>query len=115
MRDRLPFALAFGLLAYLFPALPAGRADAPIAQRWLQSVAVPDFRPAGTWSAWERQRAEIRATLWTLLGEFPPRTRPDQVRVVERRKGGERRALYIVAKYGHVAGTGAIKPGDQGE
>ena len=86
----------------------AGEAAAPTAtQRWLGSVPVPEFRPAATPAAWAQQRAEIRATLQRLLGDFPPRTAPSRVRVMERRVQDG----YILEKFAFEDGLGATVPG----
>jgi dienelactone hydrolase len=50
---------------------------------WLRHAeAVPEFRVADTIEEFERQRAEIRATLWKLLGRLPPRPSPIHARIL---------------------------------
>jgi dienelactone hydrolase len=57
--------------------------DAPAWAHWLaQAELAPDFEPASTRDAFERQRAEIRATAWKLLGALPPRPASPSVRVI---------------------------------
>lgn len=51
--------------------------------RWLAYAEVaPDFEPASTRDAFERQRAEVRATAWNLLGALPPRPPEPRVSII---------------------------------
>src|SRR4051794_20588608 len=57
--------------------------DAPAWARWLAHAELaPDFQPASTRDAFERQRTEIRATAWKLLGALPPRPARPAVTIV---------------------------------
>jgi hypothetical protein len=42
----------------------------------------PPFTAPGTPEAWEAKRKEIRAELWRLLGQMPPRPMPLKVETV---------------------------------
>src|SRR5213078_319879 len=54
--------------------MAAEKEATPAWATWLAHAELaPDFQVAPTLAAFERQRAEIRATLWRLLGRLPPR------------------------------------------
>ena len=57
------------------------------AERWLASVKTPDFVVPATWDAWQSKRVEIRANLWKLLGDLPPRPAKPEVKILEREDG----------------------------
>ncbi len=76
------------------------------AKSWIASVKVPAFSPPATWPEWAGQRAEIRATLLKLLGDFPPRPKPT-ARIVSRTEGDG----YILEKFVFDDGLGAEVPG----
>jgi dienelactone hydrolase len=77
------------------------------AQRWLGSVSVPQFNPPAKWDAWMRQRSEIRATLWRLLGDFPARPAVPAVTVVSRTDHDG----YVLEKFTFPNGLGSTVPG----
>ena len=52
------------------------------AQSWLSSVPCPEFTVPADVPSWEARRAEIRATLWRLLGDLPPRPAQPAVRIL---------------------------------
>ncbi|MDH7503089.1 MAG: hypothetical protein QHJ82_10340, partial [Verrucomicrobiota bacterium] len=57
----------------------------PTWQKWLAAAPpIPDFQAADTLDAWLKQREQIRAKLWDLLGKLPPRPNPVSVCVVSR-------------------------------
>lgn len=57
----------------------------PTWQKWLAAAPpTPDFQPADTLDAWLKQREQVRAKLWDLLGKLPPRPNPVSVCVVSR-------------------------------
>ena len=78
------------------------------AQRWIEHAALaPDFRVAGTVAAFEKQRTDIRATLWKLLGALPPRPKIPPVKTLSREdKGG-----YWQENFEFDNGAGATVPG----
>ncbi len=82
--------------------------DVTDAQRWIEHAALAqDFRVAGTVAAFEKQRAEIRATLWKLLGNLPPRPKIPVVKTLSREdKGG-----YFQETFEFDNGAGATVPG----
>jgi len=57
---------------------------------------------------WEKQRKEIRRTLWQLLGELPPRPKRLKVSVIER---AHRSEGFTVEKFTFDNGAGAIVTG----
>ena len=100
----LPFVLGF--LVCLSPGMSA-QAVTTAAQRWLASVDVPDFTPPSKPEEWTRQRAEIRATLWKLLGDFPPRPAVPRVTVVSRTVHDG----YVLERFTFENGLGSTVPG----
>ena len=78
------------------------------AARWLAKAELaPAFKAPASRSAWERQRKEIRARLWQLLGKLPPRPKLPQVETLSRQDGGD----YLVEKFRFGNGAGAFVPG----
>ena len=77
------------------------------AQRWLGSVSVPDWTVPADAKAWTGRRAEIRATLWKLLGDFPARPRVPDVRILSRTKEDG----YVLEKFVFQDGLGLSVPG----
>ncbi|MFA5193558.1 MAG: alpha/beta hydrolase family protein [Verrucomicrobiia bacterium] len=77
-------------------------------QRWLEHAPLaPDFRVARTRKAFEKQRAEVRATLWQLLGKLPPRPRAPKVMTISRDDKG----AYWMERFEFDNGAGATVPG----
>ncbi len=77
------------------------------ATRWLGSVDVPRFTvPAGE-GAWGARRAEIRATLVRLLGDFPARPAVPRVEVLSRTEHDG----YVLEAFRFENGIGASVPG----
>ncbi|MGZ4988738.1 MAG: hypothetical protein ACXWBP_11875, partial [Limisphaerales bacterium] len=52
---------------------------------------------------WEQDRAKIRAQLWKLLGDLPPRSKVPNVKTISR----EDREDYILEKFEFDNGAGA--------
>jgi dipeptidyl aminopeptidase/acylaminoacyl peptidase len=100
-------APALGVI-FLATMLPA-QSPAPItnAERWLRAVKTPDFTVPATKEAWEKKRTEIRATLQSLLGSFPPRPATPQVTTISR----EEKDGYILEKFRFENGLGMTVPG----
>ena len=77
-------------------------------QRWLEHAPLaPDFHAAKTRRAFEKQRAEVRATLWQLLGKLPPRPRVPKVKTLSREDQG----AYWLERFEFDNGAGATVPG----
>lgn len=99
------FLLICGLL--LSPTLMA-QTNLDYAAQWLEHAgAVPAFKPAVSVKAWEKQRREIRAELWTLLGQLPPRPKKLSVQTLQREDRGD----YLLEKFQFDNGAGATVPG----
>jgi dienelactone hydrolase len=81
--------------------------DDPGPQTWLSSVTVPELKLPLDAASWMRQRAEIRATLRTLLGDFPPRPRVPKVTILSRTDCDG----YVLEKFAFDDGLGLRVPG----
>ena len=78
------------------------------AARWLSAARVaPDFAPPSTRRAWTNIRPKIRADLWKLLGDLPPRPKRLNVETILREDRGD----YILEKFQFDNGAGAMVPG----
>ena len=76
--------------------------------RWLEHAPLaPDFRVAKTRKAFEKQRAEVRATLWKLFGKLPPRPKVPKVKTLSRDDKG----AYWLERFEFDNGAGATVPG----
>jgi dienelactone hydrolase len=75
--------------------------------RWLGSVDVPQFNAPATWDEWMGRRSEIRATLRSLLGDFPPRPAVPSVTVVSRTDHDG----YVLEKFTFPNGLGSTVSG----
>jgi len=79
-----------------------------IASRWLEAAEVaPDFRPSPTRRGWIKQRKEVRAQLWKLLGDLPARPQKPFVQTSLREDRGD----YWLEKFQFDNGAGATVPG----
>ena len=82
--------------------------DNIVAETWLANAPpVPALRIPAKLSEWEAQRKEIRATLWKLLGDLPPRPATPSVTVVSREDKGD----YWQEKFTFDNGAGDTVPG----
>ena len=79
----------------------------PTPARLAAAPAVPPLTIPKSPAAWEKQRAEIRRTLWTLLGRLPPRPRTPAVAVISREDRGD----FTVERFTFDNGAGATVPG----
>ena len=78
------------------------------ANTWLAAAPVaPEFAVPPTRAAWESRRAEVRRTLWELLGKLPPRPKVPVVTTVTREDRGD----YWFEKFTFDNGAGATVPG----
>ena len=56
---------------------------------------VPAFKPAATVKGWEKQRRQIRATAWELLGKLPAGPKAPVVTTLTREDQGD----YVLEKF----------------
>jgi dienelactone hydrolase len=76
--------------------------------RWLQKAQVaPVFHAPGSKAAWEKDRQQIRAQVWELLGKLPPRPKTPKVQTLSREDRGD----YTVEKFEFDNEAGATVPG----
>jgi dienelactone hydrolase len=81
---------------------------APDWRRWLDHVQLaPDFQVAATRDAFVRQRDDVRATLWRLLGRLPPRPAVPRVRIL----GSEEHDTHRLERFEFDNEAGATVPG----
>jgi dienelactone hydrolase len=96
-----------GLLS-LAPGFLMAQTNPTDSARWLAKAEVaPALQAPGSRAAWERQRKEVRAQLWQLLGKLPPRPKAPKVEIVS----SEARDGYKVEKFQFDNGAGATVPG----
>jgi len=105
MKHRLLFLVVTSMPGLLMSA-DAGAAKSN-AVRWLDAVKTPDFAVPATWNDWAAKRAGIRATLWSLLGDLPPRPAKPETRVLSREDGDG----FVLEKFEFDNGAGAMVPG----
>jgi dienelactone hydrolase len=84
-----------------------GQADESSARQWLGSVKVPEWVAPSDSGSWTNRRAEIRATLWKLLGDFPARPKVPDVTVLSRTEHDG----YTLEKFVFEDGLGLSVPG----
>jgi len=78
------------------------------AARWLaKSEVAPPFTVPATRAAWAKQRKQVRAQLWELLGKLPPRPKLPVVETLAQEDRGD----YVVEKFRFDNGAGAAVPG----
>jgi len=100
--------LSLALLVTPLATSVMAQTNLPIAQRWLDAApAMPEFQVPKSKATWERQRKEVRAQLWELLGNLPPRPEGVIVETLSREDRGD----YVVEKFQFDNGAGAIVPG----
>ncbi len=101
-----PIILCSLLLLTFTPLMAHSQSDD--AERWLARAGVaPDFKAPKNQSAWQKQRQRIRAELWQLLGDLPPRPKTPKVETLSREDRGE----FVVEKFQFDNGAGALVPG----
>ena len=99
---------AAGLLLCLAATPLMAQTNLSAANTWLAAAPVaPEFAVPPTRAAWESRRAEVRRTLWELLGKLPPRPKVPVVTTVTREDRGD----YLFEKFTFDNGAGAIVPG----
>ena len=103
-----PILLAALLVADRSLAMPMPSTQESAAQRWLAHTPVtPELEVPGTQKEWALQREAIRAQLWKLLGDLPPRPKVPQARLLSR----EQRDGYTLEKFQFDNAAGATVPG----
>ncbi|MDB6057263.1 MAG: YtaP [Verrucomicrobiales bacterium] len=75
---------------------------------WMEHAhKVPELKIPSDVKQWEQQRAGIRAQLWKLLGNLPPRPKVPVVKTISREDRGD----YFLEKFEFDNGAGATVPG----
>lgn len=74
---------------------------------WLQAAPVGQFTVPVSRDAWLLQRQQVRAKLWDLLGQLPPRPKTPVVKTTAREDRGD----FILEKFEFDNGAGAAVPG----
>jgi dienelactone hydrolase len=101
-------ALCLGALLCLAPNVPMAQTNQTDAARWLAKAQIaPPFAVPASKAAWEKQRRQVRAQLWELLGKLPPRPSVPKVETLSK----EERDGCIVEKFQFDNGAGATVPG----
>jgi dienelactone hydrolase len=84
------------------------QSDTTVAEQWLAKADLaPAFAAPASREAWEVKRKEIRAELWTLLGQLPPRPKTPRVETLSREDRGD----FIVEKFQIDNDAGSMVPG----
>lgn len=98
--------LTLALILASFTAM--GQTNDAITRAWMEHADIaPPFTVPKTKPAWEKQRKEMRAELWQLLGKLPPRPKAPKVETISREDRGD----YTLEKFQFDNGAGAIVPG----
>jgi len=83
-------------------------AEQTAAERWLTKAELaPQFVVPASKEAWEVKRREVRAELWKLLGQLPPRPKTPKVAILSQEDRGE----YVVERFQFDNEAGSIVPG----
>ncbi len=105
------FPAGAGLLAILVGIAPQSmkaQTNESDAARWLAKAELaPAFQAPNSREAWEKERRQVRAQLWDLLGKLPPRTKVPRVETLSR----EERDGCVVERFRFDNGAGATVPG----
>ncbi len=76
--------------------------------RWLAKAELaPPFKVPASLPDWQTKRQEVRAQLWNLLGQLPPRPKTPAVETISREDRGD----YVLEKFQFDNGAGATVPG----
>ena len=97
---------ALVLLPAPFPIMAQTNVSQP--QEWMAHASLPPaFSAPPTKAQWDSQRAQIRSTLWDLLGRLPARPKVPIVKTLSR----EERDAFVLEKFEFDNGAGATVPG----
>jgi dienelactone hydrolase len=108
MNRKFTAGLLFVALTFSAPEFAMAQTNTSDAHRWLTAAQVaPPFKVSSSKAAWEKQRKQIRAQLWELLGKLPPRPKTPKVETLSRDDRGD----YSVEKFQFDNGAGATVPG----
>lgn len=108
MRQPLSLSRVSLMLASFLLATMSSAEDNTVAQNWLaKAPPVPALKIPATLPEWGAQRKEIRATLWKLLGDLPPRPAKPAVTTISREDKGD----YWLEKFSFDNGAGDMVPG----
>ena len=109
--NRILFRYRAWFLATLMCAAPQmlkAQTNQTDAARWLAAAEVaPPFAAPSSRSAWEKQRKQIRAQLWELLGKLPPRPKLPNVQILSHKQQDG----CVVEEFQFDNGAGAVVPG----
>lgn len=109
--DRMKRALTCTFAVVVLSSAPEtvmAQTEPSAAERWLAAAPVAKlFAPPATKAAWEKQRKQIRAQLWGLLGKLPPCPKMPRVETLSREDRGD----YVLEKFQFDNGAGATVPG----
>jgi len=76
--------------------------------RWLEKAQIaPAFHAPGSKAAWEKERTQIRAQVWELLGKLPARPKTPRIQTLSHEDRGD----YVVEKFQFDNEAGATIPG----
>jgi dienelactone hydrolase len=86
----------------------AGQSDQTVAEQWLSKAGLaPAFAAPASREAWETERQGIRAELWKLLGQLPPRPKTPVVVTLSREDRGD----FVLEKFQIDNDAGSMVPG----
>jgi dienelactone hydrolase len=101
-------ALLLAALLDVAPNVLMAQTNQTVAARWLaKSDLAPPFAVPASRAAWAKKRKQVRAQLWELLGELPPRPRLPNVVTLSIEDRGD----YVVEKFRFDNGAGSTVPG----
>ncbi len=97
------------LAAMIFaPGILMSQTNDNYAANWLAKAELPPpFKVPASLPAWQAERQQVRAQVWELLGQLPPRPKAPAVEIVSREDRGD----YLLEKFQFDNGAGAAVPG----
>src|ERR1051325_2295027 len=102
------FSRLVALAITLAPPSPMAQTNTNLVAQWLaHAPPIPEFKSPSSLKSWEKQRKEIRATLWELLGQLAPRPTVPKVTTLSREDRGD----YLVEKFEFDNDAGTTVPG----
>jgi dienelactone hydrolase len=89
-------------------SVATAKSNQTAAEQWLSKADLPPaFAAPASREVWEMKRQEIRAELWKLLGQLPPRPKTPKVETLSREDRGD----YILEKFQFDNNAGSMVPG----